>query len=124
MQQQKIKAIIASNIRTRRKIAGLSQADLGTCLGVNFQQISKIELAKDHVTASQLWDIAKALQCSVACLYEGLNDGDESLIMDSDCLSMISSYQKLGPKTKAVVRSMLEEVLQHKPTNNFMEGRL
>ncbi len=56
-------------ICTIRKMAGLSQKDLSEKLGVTFQQIQKYETADNRISASRLYEFAKALEVPVGTLF-------------------------------------------------------
>jgi transcriptional regulator with XRE-family HTH domain len=56
----------------RRKELGISQERLAEALGLTFQQVQKYERAANRVSASKLWEIARALNTSVAYFYDGL----------------------------------------------------
>ena len=66
---------VGAAIRLHRKIKSLSQKDLGKILGVTFQQIQKYEKGVNRVGAGRLYEIAKALDVSVAHFFEGLEEG-------------------------------------------------
>ena len=64
---------VGGRIRARRKLRGLGQVALAQRIGVTFQQIQKYEMGANRVSASKLYDIARALQTPVAWFFEGLN---------------------------------------------------
>lgn len=65
---------VGLRIRLRRKELGISQERLAESIGLTFQQVQKYERAANRVSASKLWEMAKALKTSVAYFYEGLGD--------------------------------------------------
>jgi transcriptional regulator with XRE-family HTH domain len=70
---------VGLRIRMRRKELGISQERLAEALGLTFQQVQKYERAANRVSASKLWEIARALNASVTYFYDGLaaaSDGD------------------------------------------------
>jgi transcriptional regulator with XRE-family HTH domain len=71
---------VGARIRMRRKLLGVSQERLADELGLTFQQVQKYERGANRVSASKLYEIARALQTSVAYFFEGLADtGDHGL---------------------------------------------
>ena len=68
---------VGLRIRMRRKELGISQERLAEALGLTFQQVQKYERAANRVSASKLFEIARALNASVAYFYEGLTSPDE-----------------------------------------------
>ena len=53
---------IGVRIRTRRSELKWSQQELGTALGISFQQIQKYEAGTNRVSASRVLEICRALQ--------------------------------------------------------------
>lgn len=66
---------VGLRIRMRRKELGVSQEKLAESIGLTFQQVQKYERAANRVSASKLWEMARALETSVAYFYEGLAEG-------------------------------------------------
>ena len=64
---------IAGKIRERRRAISMSQIALGDAIGVTFQQIQKVEKAKNRISAGNLWKAAQALGKPVQYFYEGLS---------------------------------------------------
>ena len=65
---------VGLRIRLRRKELGVSQEKLAEAIGLTFQQIQKYERAANRVSASKLFEMAKALDTSIGYFYEGLAD--------------------------------------------------
>jgi transcriptional regulator with XRE-family HTH domain len=65
---------VGLHIRMRRKALGISQEKLAEALGLTFQQVQKYERGANRVSASKLWEIARALKTNVAYFYEGLEE--------------------------------------------------
>src|SRR5437868_11330723 len=63
---------VGLRIRMRRKELGLSQEKLAESIGLTFQQVQKYERAANRVSASKLWEMARALDTTVGYFYEGL----------------------------------------------------
>src|SRR4051794_38720575 len=68
---------VGLRIRMRRKELGISQERLAESIGLTFQQVQKYERAANRVSASKLWEMARALNISIAYFYEGLGDPTE-----------------------------------------------
>jgi transcriptional regulator with XRE-family HTH domain len=58
----------------RRRELGVSQEKLAESIGLTFQQVQKYERAANRVSASKLWEVARALRTSVTYFYEGLGE--------------------------------------------------
>ncbi|MEO1561908.1 MAG: helix-turn-helix transcriptional regulator [Pseudomonadota bacterium] len=67
---------VGRRLRERRTTIGMTQQDLAEKVGVKFQQIQKYESGLNRISASRLWDISTALDCTVASFFIGL-DYDE-----------------------------------------------
>lgn len=65
---------VGLRVRLRRKELGVSQEKLADAIGLTFQQVQKYERAANRVSASKLWEMARALKTSIAYFYEGLGD--------------------------------------------------
>lgn len=63
---------VGLRIRFRRKELGISQEKLADCIGLTFQQVQKYERAANRVSASKLWEMARALSTNITYFYEGL----------------------------------------------------
>ena len=69
---------VGLRIRMRRKELGVSQEKLAESIGLTFQQVQKYERAANRVSASKLWEMARALNTSISYFYEGLGDPTEA----------------------------------------------
>lgn len=96
---------VGKRIRHRRWMVGMTQQQLGDIVGIKFQQIQKYETGMNRVSASRLWDIAKALQVSISFFFEGLeaeyqqspeedavDRGRGDLLADKEALELVRSY--------------------------------
>lgn len=60
-QPTEIDVIVGSKIREARKVAGLTQEQLATEVGLTFQQIQKYEKAVNRVSAGLLYEFSIVL---------------------------------------------------------------
>ena len=65
---------VGGRIRLRRRLLKVSQERLAYDLGLTPQQVQKYERAKNGVSASRLYQIAKSLDAPVAYFFEDLAD--------------------------------------------------
>jgi len=65
---------VGGRVRMRRKMLGISQERLADALGLTFQQVQKYERGANRVSASKLYEIARALQVPVPYFFVGLAD--------------------------------------------------
>jgi transcriptional regulator with XRE-family HTH domain len=68
---------VGLRIRMRRKELGITQEKLAQALGLTFQQVQKYERGANRVSASKLWEVARALQAPVGYFYDGLAEGSD-----------------------------------------------
>jgi transcriptional regulator with XRE-family HTH domain len=54
----------------RRKMLSMSQTDLGTALGVTFQQVQKYEKGTNRIGASRLQLIAQTLRAPISFFFD------------------------------------------------------
>jgi transcriptional regulator with XRE-family HTH domain len=54
----------------RRKMLSMSQTDLGTAVGVTFQQVQKYENGTNRIGASRLQQIARTLRAPVSFFFD------------------------------------------------------
>ena len=99
---------VGLRIRMRRKELGISQERLAESIGLTFQQVQKYERAANRVSASKLWEMARALNTSIAYFYEGLSETPEApgsnlpretvqdFLMTPEGLELASSFPKIA----------------------------
>jgi transcriptional regulator with XRE-family HTH domain len=113
---------VGLRIRMRRKELGISQERLAEALGLTFQQVQKYERAANRVSASKLFEIARALSTSVSYFYEGLHAADElsaagaapnldaqAFLMTPEGAELAAMFPKLG---RARVRRKVVELVR------------
>ena len=99
---------VGQRIRAQRKALGVSQGRLAEALGLTFQQVQKYERGANRVSASKLWDIARALQVDVAHFFSGFETAapgvaetpaafDHRRAPGRDSLELAGLVQKLKP---------------------------
>jgi transcriptional regulator with XRE-family HTH domain len=92
-----IDIIVGENLRRLRIQAGLSQTELGQCIGVSFQQIQKYENGRNRLAASRLWECAEALSVPVEAFFVDCSRG--AIDDDSDA-NASSVYTRAGYVTE------------------------
>jgi transcriptional regulator with XRE-family HTH domain len=70
---RRVDAYVGSRIRLKRTIQGLSQTELGTAVGVTFQQMQKYESGANRVSASKLWALSEELDVPISYFFDGLD---------------------------------------------------
>jgi transcriptional regulator with XRE-family HTH domain len=67
-----VDAKIGERLRGLRQKTGMSQSDLGQCIGVSFQQIQKYEAGKNRVAVSTMLALTDHLGISAARFLRGI----------------------------------------------------
>lgn len=98
---------VGQRLRRQRRLLGLTQSQLGDAVGIRFQQVQKYECGANRVTASRLYELAKALGVSVEYFFDGLgstHDGSQSADMLSrqETWELVQAYYRLaeGPRRR------------------------
>ncbi len=65
-----IDGFIGIRMRERRLALQISQSELGSKLGVSYQQVQKYENGANRVSAARLFDICEALDLPLASMFE------------------------------------------------------
>jgi transcriptional regulator with XRE-family HTH domain len=108
--------LVGERIKVLRKSKGISQAALGSAIGVTFQQIQKYENGMNRVGASRLSDIARVLEVQVSSFYDGDEDGGEDraevfgFLRTHGAINLLRAFSKIEDEqlrcaVLAVVRS-------------------
>ena len=61
---------VGARLRQRRILLGMSQAKLGTAVGLTFQQIQKYERGFNRMGSSRLYEVAKVLDVPVSYFFD------------------------------------------------------
>jgi len=102
---------IGQRVRHRRWLLGMTQQQLAQAVGIRFQQIQKYESGANRISASLLWDLARALEMPVSFFFEGLVQGKDGEAMDmtgdgvmqnKETMDLIRAYYGLdeGPRRR------------------------
>jgi len=102
---------IGQRVRHRRWLLGMTQQQLAQAVGIRFQQIQKYESGANRISASRLWDLARALDMPVSFFFEGLvpaKDGEaldmagDGVMQNKETMDLIRAYYGLdeGPRRR------------------------
>ena len=116
---------VGLRIRLRRKELGVSQEKLAEAIGLTFQQVQKYERAANRVSASKLYEVARALDTSTAYFFEGLTtaapgmaEGEtEPFVHDFPATRQSMEIGRLAPqlsvRQQKLVLDMMREMTSH-----------
>jgi transcriptional regulator with XRE-family HTH domain len=62
---------VGARVRLRRLLMNMSQGELGSAIGVTFQQVQKYEKGSNRIGASRLQQISRILSVPVGFFFEG-----------------------------------------------------
>ena len=109
---------LGKRLRRRRRLLGLTQQQLAGACGVRFQQIQKYECGANRITASRLYDLARAMNVSVQYFYDGMvapgtvpnaaNDAEQmegDILSQKETLELVRAYYRLSERPR---RRLLE----------------
>jgi transcriptional regulator with XRE-family HTH domain len=105
---------VGKRLRRRRRLLGLTQQCLAEAIGLRFQQIQKYECGANRVTASRLFQLARALNVPTSYFFDGLpdvpsmprtSDLDPShipsdVLAQSETIELIRAYYQLGERPR------------------------
>lgn len=109
-QVTKIDEIVGNNIRIKRMLGNMTQTELGNALTepLSPQQICKYELGYDAVSASRLVDIAKAFNCPLTDLFEGVSEEAHKIERVGHRALMAAHYSGLPPAIQESLRELMK----------------
>ena len=109
---------VGKRLRRRRRLLGMTQQELASQVGVRFQQIQKYECGANRITASRLYDLARAMNVSVQYFFDGMvtasampnaaNDAEQmegDILSQKETLELVRAYYHLGERPR---RRLLE----------------
>ena len=65
---------VASRVRERRIVLGISQRELATALGLTFQQLYKYEQGKNRISAGRLYELGRVLGVPLTFFFDDIAD--------------------------------------------------
>ncbi|MET3837831.1 transcriptional regulator with XRE-family HTH domain [Brevundimonas sp. UYEF29] len=100
---------LGRRLRRRRRLLGLTQQQLAVQVGIRFQQIQKYECGANRISAARLWQLAEALETSVAYFYDGLAEAMDAdaptpkggeVFSRKETLDLIQAYYQLDERPR------------------------
>ncbi|MBY0324122.1 MAG: helix-turn-helix domain-containing protein [Reyranella sp.] len=90
---------VGERITALRKAKGLSQTELGTAIGVTFQQVQKYEKGMNRISGSRLQDAARALDVPVSALFgesETANQAEAfAFLTEPGAIELLKAYKAI-----------------------------
>ncbi len=68
-----VDVLVGQRLRELRMLAGLSQSDLASTIGLTFQQLQKYERGVNRISASKLYLLSRYLNVPVSALFADMD---------------------------------------------------
>jgi transcriptional regulator with XRE-family HTH domain len=115
---------LGSKIRSLRRSRGLSLTELGTIVGVSYQQVQKYESGRSEMSAARVWDIAQALGVDVTAVFSaasvgldkkstGAVAGEGNLVTRREVRNLVAEYSRLPPGVRVQFGKMARSFISH-----------
>jgi transcriptional regulator with XRE-family HTH domain len=91
---------VGDRIRRRRRALGISQDKLAEALGLTFQQVQKYERGANRVSASKLYQVARALHAPIPYFFDGLPDPARATSVAEDQAAAFVHEMPLTPEER------------------------
>ena len=117
-----IDKVVCERLRARRLLMGVSQADLGSRIGISPQQVHKYETGVSRLSAGRLVQFASALKVPIAYFYDGIETEHETprkiinLLGDPVTIELLQNFWTL-PKSVRLATSAYVRVLSAEMEN-------
>ena len=95
---------IGQLIRDFRQARGISQADLGKCLDITFQQVQKYERGYNRISISSLLEMLKFMNVTWVEFFEAL---ETPLVLTGKDYHYVKGFLELSPKLRGRLISLV-----------------
>ncbi len=109
---------VGSRVRLRRTLLGMNQTQLGSALGVTFQQLQKNEAGVNRIGASRLWQLSQVLDVPVSYFFEGLDEGakawsSDDMLVKRETLELVRAYYRItDPEIRKRLRVLVDAIAE------------
>lgn len=100
---------VGKRIRAARIMAGVTQEELASKLGITFQQIQKYESAHNRISASRLFDLAYALNLRPEHFFEH-DSPTNPLSLDKATLKLVAKFSQLPVDKQKLVTKLVKDL--------------
>ncbi len=112
-----VDVIVGASVRMRRKALNISQGELAESIGLTFQQVQKYESGANRISASKLYDIARALETPIGWFFEGVDSpafpaADSETVHEFLTSSEGAELVRLFPKIRPAMRRRLLQLIR------------
>lgn len=124
---ESIKQLLGERIRRRRRMLGLSQAQLARAIGVRADQIQKYETGAHQIYAERLHRLAAALGVTPNHLFEANNSEDvtaDELLTRPETQALVQAVAPLPRKARsALMQLALDLASDREPADAERRGQ-
>lgn len=105
---------LGERIRRRRTELGRTQEDLGSGLGISYQQIQKYETGANRISAGRLFEIANALEADIGYFFDGYTPGTRNVTIphgghNRTAIELVRNFQDIEDESlKSAVAALLK----------------
>ncbi|CAO3434313.1 helix-turn-helix domain-containing protein [Azospirillum doebereinerae] len=119
-----VDVFVGQRLRELRMLAGLSQSDVASALGLTFQQLQKYERGFNRVSSSRLFKLGQFFRVPVSVFFEGLesrpateeteaqvvrSDDSDNTLRSREALMLARYYQSIrDPQVRGAIRELAE----------------
>ena len=122
---------VGARLRLRRMLMDMSQGELGSAIGVTFQQVQKYEKGSNRIGASRLQQISRTLGVPVGFFFEGaplsmvlVETSDQApspsylsdFLTTSDGLALTKAFMEIkDSRLRRRIIDLLENIVERSP---------
>lgn len=110
MPKQPIDVLVGERIRAYRLEAGMTQQQLADKVGITFQQLQKYEKATNRVSASRLYDLARALKKHINDFFDAASRSSNPLIRTKQELYLLERFNLITPEKQKLVLKLIKDL--------------
>jgi len=103
-----IDKLVGERIKSVRLTQGLSQEELASKIGTSFQQLQKYESGKNRISASRLFDLAKAMGMPVSYFFA--QNSKTTPLLDKSTATLVGRYSELPQERQQLVFKLIKEL--------------
>ncbi|CAO3357482.1 helix-turn-helix domain-containing protein [Azospirillum melinis] len=135
-----VDVFVGQRLRELRMLAGLSQSDVASALGLTFQQLQKYERGFNRVSSSRLFKLGQFFRVPVSVFFEGLEnrqavveggempaagvgEEQENTLQSREALMLARYFQSIrDPQIRAAIRELAERCAEQQADGGASAG--
>jgi len=115
---------VAQRIRQARLLRGMTQSALAAQIGCSFQQLQKYEAGQNRVSASRLYEIARALVVEPGYFFDGFGAASDTQEVDTTASRILFALAKVdNPDVRETLCRMVQAIAEDDVANSSSNGR-